>query len=233
MNVFEASSTQRQMHEPAAEPMQVKLDLLPPLKQLVMESRQLQTIADLLMQQSERQITTAKRRITFLNLLHLRLRQRSPAYMNFEQERQVFQQEQTHLLEDFSVSRQLPNEGERPTHTEQQLRQMIEYFSGSLASLQQRFASSRQAFRDRLDALRDQHVLVREQEDPLQRQRASQEVREQYLQLREELRKAQEHLREQQETYGQLRLDYQAALDQLRVEKADIEQRQEARKSQG
>lgn len=93
--------------------------------------------------------------------------------------------------------------------------------------------SGRQAFHDRLDALRHQHVLVRELEDPLQRQRASQEVREQYMHLREELRKAQEVLREQQETYSQLRLDYQAALAKLRVEKAVIEQRQEARRWQG
>ncbi len=81
MDVFETSSTDTQVHEPPEEPVSVKLELLPPLKQLLMESRQLQTIADLLIEQSQRQITTAKRRMTLLNLMRKRLRESCNTYI--------------------------------------------------------------------------------------------------------------------------------------------------------
>ena len=80
MDLFEVLSTHTQVNESSVEPMPVKLEPLPPCKQLIVESRQLQTVADLLMEQSKRQIKTARRRITLLNLLRQRLQEYS--YMN-------------------------------------------------------------------------------------------------------------------------------------------------------
>jgi hypothetical protein len=82
MDVFEVSSDDTHLHEPSVAPMPVKVELLPPVKQLLVESRQLQTIADLLLEQSKRQITTAKRRMTLLNLLRRRLREYSHTYIH-------------------------------------------------------------------------------------------------------------------------------------------------------
>lgn len=78
MDLFEALSTQ--VHESSVELIPVKLEPLLPYKQLIVESRQLQTIADLLMEQSRRQTTTAKRRIILLNLLRHRLQECSHTY---------------------------------------------------------------------------------------------------------------------------------------------------------
>ena len=61
------------VHETPAERIPVTLEPLPAWQQLIVESRQLQTVADLLMAQSQRQITTAKRRIALLHLLQRRL----------------------------------------------------------------------------------------------------------------------------------------------------------------
>ena len=74
MDLFEALSVHTQLHQTPSEQMPATLESLPAWQQLIVESRQLQTVADLLMEQSKRQITTAKRRIELLHLLQTRLR---------------------------------------------------------------------------------------------------------------------------------------------------------------
>ena len=150
-----------------------------------------------------------------------------------EQERQVYQQEQAYLWEHLRERRRLRGEEDQPIHVEQQLRQLREDFSDTLACMRQRFTSLRQVFLDRLEAISQQQALARELEDPQQRHKAYQHLHEQYQQVREELREAKALLREQQEAYRQLRLDYQASRELLQAEKAVIAQRQEIRRWQG
>src|SRR5690348_6345048 len=92
------------------------------------------------------------------DLQHLRLQ--------YERERQVYQQEQEGLWQDLKERRRLCGEDEHPTHTELYLRQMRDDFSASLACLQQRLTSVRQKYLDRLDAFREQRALVQELQDP-------------------------------------------------------------------
>ena len=74
MELFEDLSAHQQVRETPSEQIPVTLAQRPEWKQLIFESRQAQTVADLLMEKSQRQITTAKRRIAFMHLLQKRLR---------------------------------------------------------------------------------------------------------------------------------------------------------------
>ena len=74
MELWWTTPTEGQLPKTTREQTPVQLEHLPAWKQLIMESRQVQTVADLVMAQSQRQITTAKRRIAPLHLLQKRLR---------------------------------------------------------------------------------------------------------------------------------------------------------------
>jgi hypothetical protein len=141
------------MHEPPPEPTSVKLELLPPYKQLLVESRQLQTVADLLVEQCQR-------RIALLNLLRPRLRERSHVYMTFEQERQVYEQEQTHLWDDLkarrlSDERLLVRELEDPLRRQrssQQVREQYQHLREELHATQELLHEQQKNYRQlRLD----------------------------------------------------------------------------------
>ncbi len=77
-----AHSTYKQVYDLPTKPMTVKFELLPPCQQLLVESRQLQTVAALLIEQTRREITTAKRNLTNLNVLRQRLRDSYSTYIH-------------------------------------------------------------------------------------------------------------------------------------------------------
>ncbi len=74
MNMLETLSAQTPLHETSSEQMPVKMEFLPMWKQLIMESRQLQTVAKLLTVESKKQIATLKQGIVLERLLRRRLR---------------------------------------------------------------------------------------------------------------------------------------------------------------
>ena len=83
MDLFDALLAHTPLHETPPEQMPGMLEPLPGWKQLIVESRQLQTVADLLTAQSQRQITTTKRRIALLHLLQRRLRDSYLRHCNY------------------------------------------------------------------------------------------------------------------------------------------------------
>ncbi len=82
MDWYEALCAQKPLSPPPAERMPVRMELLPAWKQVMMESRQTQTAAELLMVQSKKRIATAKRRIVLVRLLRNRLRDSYPGFCN-------------------------------------------------------------------------------------------------------------------------------------------------------
>ena len=83
MDLFDALLAHTPVHEPPAERIPMTLEPLPAWKQLIGESRHLQTVAELLTVQSQRQITTAKRHIALLHLLQRRLRDSYLRHCNY------------------------------------------------------------------------------------------------------------------------------------------------------
>ena len=82
MDWYEALCAQKPLSPPPAERMPVRMELLPAWKQVMMESRQTQTAAELLMVQSKKRIATAKRRIVLVRLLCNRLREHYLGFCN-------------------------------------------------------------------------------------------------------------------------------------------------------
>jgi len=74
MDMLETLSAQTPLHETTSEQRPVRMEFLPMWKQLIMESRQLQTIAKLLTVESKKQIATLKQGIVLERLLRRRLR---------------------------------------------------------------------------------------------------------------------------------------------------------------
>ncbi|MFL5654226.1 MAG: hypothetical protein ACJ8CB_08620 [Ktedonobacteraceae bacterium] len=73
MDMLEILSTDEPLYETTTEQTPVRMELLPAWKQLIVESRQLQTVAELLMVASRRQISTSKQHMTLLSQLRKRL----------------------------------------------------------------------------------------------------------------------------------------------------------------
>ena len=66
MNMLETLSAQTPLHETTSEQMPVRMEFLPMWKQLIMESRQVQTVSMHLMAESKRQRAALRQQVTEL-----------------------------------------------------------------------------------------------------------------------------------------------------------------------